>query len=257
MIDLHCHILPGVDDGAADMALALEMAQEAVREGITHILVTPHHLDGEYVNHKQAVLTQTAAFQTALDTANIALKVFPGQEVHLNGNLLQAIASGDILFADTGNRYLMLEFPHQAVPAYAQQMIFDLQSQGIVPVIVHPERNIAIQKEPELLYQFVSAGCLTQLTASSYLGVFGEQVETFTQQIIDAGMGYIFASDAHNLKGRNFRMDRAFAKLTKQNGAATVTLMEQHAKQIINGEQIVPNDFQSIQTKKKKRFFFF
>jgi protein-tyrosine phosphatase len=257
MIDLHCHILPGVDDGAADTALALEMAREAVREGITHILVTPHHLDGEYVNHKQDVLSKTADFQNALDTAQIPLKVFPGQEVHLNGDLMQAISSGDVLFADTGNRYLMLEFPHQAVPAYAQQMIFDLQSQGIVPVIVHPERNVAIQKDPQLLYDFVSAGCLTQLTASSYLGVFGEHVETFTQQIIDAGMGYIFASDAHNLKGRNFRMDRAFAKLIKHNGGAAVDLMEQHAKQIINGEQITPNDFQMIQTKKKKRFFFF
>ncbi|QGG61932.1 tyrosine protein phosphatase [Loigolactobacillus bifermentans] len=233
------------------------MAREAVREGITHILVTPHHLDGEYVNHKQDVLTQTAAFQTALATANIPLTVFPGQEVHLNGNLLQAIASGDVLFADTGNRYLMLEFPHQAVPAYAQQMIFDLQSQGIVPVIVHPERNVAIQQDPQLLYDFVSAGCLTQLTASSYLGVFGEHVETFTQQIIDAGMGYIFASDAHNLKGRNFRMDRAFAKLTQHNGQAAADLMAQHAKQIINGEPVAPNDFQMIQTKKKKRFFFF
>ncbi|MDA5387546.1 tyrosine-protein phosphatase [Loigolactobacillus backii] len=256
MIDLHCHILPGVDDGSKTMAQSLAMAQVAVENGITHILVTPHHMDSDYTNHKQKVIKHTVQFQQAIDQAKIPLKVFPGQEVHLTGDLLAALDQDDILFADTGNRYLMLEFPHQEVPAYAQRMIFDLQARNIIPVIVHPERNQGIQADPTILYDLVASGCLTQLTASSYLGVFGDEIMKFMQQIIDAGLGFVFASDAHNLKGRNFRMKRAFDKLRKENGQELVDTFQNNAKAIINGDLIVPTGFTQV-AKKKKRFWLF
>ncbi|WP_347815329.1 tyrosine-protein phosphatase, partial [Dellaglioa algida] len=151
MIDLHCHILPGCDDGAPTMADALAMARVAVDNGISHILVTPHHMDGKYTNHKADVIQRTAEFQAALDEAKIDLVVFPGQEAHINGDLMQAIKNDDVLFADETNRYLMLELPHGEVPEYTSQMIFELQAAGITPVIVHPERNHGIQKKHELL----------------------------------------------------------------------------------------------------------
>ncbi|WP_251944814.1 CpsB/CapC family capsule biosynthesis tyrosine phosphatase [Latilactobacillus sakei] len=159
------------------------------------------------------------------------------------------------LFADETNRYLMLELPHGEVPEYTNQMIFELQAAGITPVIVHPERNHGIQKKPELLYDFVASGCLTQITASSYLGVFGSEVEDFTQRIIDAGLGFVFASDAHNLKGRNFRMQKAFAKLEQHNGAEMVTWMQDNAKKIINGDDLEPSEYHYI--KEKKKFWLF
>ncbi|MFC6169401.1 tyrosine-protein phosphatase [Loigolactobacillus jiayinensis] len=256
MIDLHCHILPGCDDGAHTMADSLAMARVAVDNGISHILVTPHHMDGEYTNHKIAVIQNTALFQTALDHANINLTVFPGQEVHITGDLMQAIKNDDILFADETNRYLMLELPHVEVPEYTKQMIFDLQAAGITPVIVHPERNQGIQKNHDLLYEFVDSGCLTQVTASSYLGVFGHEVEDFTQRIIDAGLGFVFASDAHNLKGRNFRMKKAFEKLAKENGQRAVTQMQENAKKIINGDLLEPDEYHHVKEKKKKFWLF-
>jgi len=255
MIDLHCHILPGCDDGAHTMADALAMAQVAVDNGISHILVTPHHMDGKYTNHKADVIQRTAEFQTALDEAKIDLVVFPGQEVHITGDLMQAIKNDDVLFADETNRYLMLELPHSEVPEYTNQMIFELQAAGITPVIVHPERNHGIQKKHELLYDFVASGCLTQITASSYLGVFGDEVADFTQRIIDAGLGFVFASDAHNLRGRNFRMQKAFAKLEKHNGTEMVTWMQDNAKKIINGDDLEPSEYHHI--KEKKKFWLF
>lgn len=172
------------DDGAHTMADALAMAQVAVDNGISHILVTPHHMDGKYTNHKADVIQRTAEFQAALDEAKIDLVVFPGQEAHINGDLMQAIKNDDVLFADKTNRYLMLELPHSEVPEYTNQMIFESQAAGITPVIVHPERNHGIQKKRELLYDFVASGCLTQITASSYLGVFGDKVADFTQRIM-------------------------------------------------------------------------
>ena len=258
LIDLHCHILPGVDDGAKDMPMALEMAQAAVDQGISHILLTPHHMDANYTNHKKDVIRKTAEFQKAINDNGIPLTVFPGQEVHLTGDLLKAIFADDILFMDSGNRYLLLEFPHTEVPEYAENMIFELTSRGITPVIAHPERNQGFQRDPDLLASFVEMGCLTQLTSSSYLGVFGENVKDLTSKIIKANLGFAFASDAHNFKGRRFLLRDAFGRLEKHEGAQTAQRFNENAKHIINGEDVAVEDFKLIsELKKKKRFGFF
>ena len=255
LIDLHCHILPGVDDGSKDLDMSLAMARVAVQQGISHILVTPHHMDGMYLNHKPDVLKKTAAFQDALDAAEIPLTVFPGQEVHLTGDLLKAIEADDILFMDEGGRYLLLELPHSGIPEYTEDMIFELQARGITPVIAHPERNHGFQKNPDRLYDFVEMGCLTQLTDSSYLGVFGKSVESLTAKIINANLGFAFASDAHNFKGRRFLMDAAFNKLVEQSGEQQAKTFNENAKAIINGDDIAMPEITKISAVKKKRRF--
>lgn len=255
LIDLHCHILPGVDDGSKNMEMSLEMARVAVKQGISHILVTPHHMDGMYLNHKQDVIAKTDEFQTALDAVGIPLTVFPGQEVHLTGDLLKALDADDILFMDEGGRYLLLELPHSGIPEYTEDMIFELQTRGITPVIAHPERNHGFQKEPDRLYDFVEMGCLTQLTDSSYLGVFGESVKTLTAKIINANLGFAFASDAHNFKGRRFVMDAAFNKLTERAGEQYAKTYNENAKAIINGDDIAMPEIKKISAVKKKRRF--
>ncbi|WP_459756004.1 tyrosine-protein phosphatase [Pediococcus ethanolidurans] len=257
MIDLHCHILPGVDDGSPDIETSLKLAEVAVEQGITHMLLTPHHMDGDYLNHKADVIEKTTAFQEALDRNQIRLTVFPGQEVHITGELIQATDRDDILFADESNRYLILELPHNEVPEYTEKMLFALQTRGITPILVHPERNQGFMQDPDKLYEFVSQGCLTQLTASSYVGVFGEHVQKFTEQIVDAGLGFVFASDAHNLKGRNFKMTQAFEKLEKNKGKRFVEIYKENAKRIINGDDVILGDIHHIHDKKKKKFWLF
>jgi len=255
MIDLHCHILPGVDDGSPDMETSLRLAQVAVDQGITHMLLTPHHMDGEYVNHKADVIKKTAVFQEALKRQKIPLTVFPGQEVHITGELIQEIDDDDILFADEGNHYLILELPHNEVPEYTEQLLFDLQSRDITPVLVHPERNQGFIEDPDKLYQFVKQGCVTQLTASSYVGVFGSHVQTFTEHLVASGLGFVFASDAHNFKGRNFKMLQAFEKLTKEKGTGFVATYKENAKRIINGDDVISGEIQHVQSRKKKKFW--
>lgn len=255
MIDLHCHILPGVDDGSPDMETSLRLAQVAVDQGITHMLLTPHHMDGEYVNHKADVIKKTSVFQEALKQHQIPLTVFPGQEVHITGELIQAIDDDDILFADEGNHYLILELPHNEVPEYTDQLLFDLQSRDITPVLVHPERNQGFIEDPDKLYQFVKQGCVTQLTASSYVGVFGSRVQTFTEQLVNSGLGFVFASDAHNFKGRNFKMQQAFEKLAKEKGTDFVATYKENAKQIINGDDMISGEIHHVQSKKRKKFW--
>lgn len=260
LIDLHCHILPGVDDGAKDLPMALDMARAAVNQGITHILLTPHHMDGMYTNHKKDVISKTADFQAELDAAKIPLTVFPGQEVHLTGELLQAIDEDDILFMDEGGKYLLLELPHSGIPEYAETVIFELIARGITPVIAHPERNHGFQKDPDRLYDFVEMGCLTQLTSSSYLGVFGDHVEHLTQRFIDANLGFVFASDAHNFEGRRFLMGDAFRKLTKETTERKAELFNYNARSIVNGDPIDTTDIMHVSSstkRKKKRFWLF
>lgn len=257
LIDLHCHMLPGVDDGAKDLPFALDMARAAVDEGISHILLTPHHMDGDYTNHRLDVLNRVTNFQQSIRNAEIPLTVFPGQEVHLTGDLLKAIDANDVLYMDEGGRYLLLELPHSGVPEYTEDMIFELKTRGITPVIAHPERNHGFQKHPDKLYDFVTMGCLTQLTSSSYLGIFGKDVEKLTSKIIDSGMGYIFASDAHNFKGRRFVMKEAFDKLVKEKGKDFAEHFNANAKAIINGDDVPRGTAQRISSLKKKRFWLF
>lgn len=256
MIDLHCHLLPGVDDGSANMTISLQLAKEAVENGVIYALLTPHHMNGVYTNHKADVLAQTEAFQQQLDEHQIGLTVFPGQEVRINGDLLDALDQDDILFADEDNQYLMLEFPDD-VPTYTTEMIFQLQQRGVIPVIVHPERNMRIMKHPDILYELLEKGCLSQITASSYVGAFGEKVERFSRQLIEAGQGYLFASDAHHLPGRKYEMQEAFKKLTTEFGTELAQQYEDNAKAIINGEFVPMNQIRKVTTKKKKRFKLF
>lgn len=246
MIDLHCHLLPGVDDGAKSMDISLELANDAVRDGIDYALLTPHHMNGKYVNHKVRVIQYTHEFQVELDKHKIPLKVFPGQEVRINGNLLTALDQDDILFADESGRYLMLEFPDDDVPSYTSNMIYELMQRGIIPVIVHPERNTKIMKQPDILYDLLNKGCLSQITAGSYVGTFGHKVQKFSKQLIQAGQAYVFASDAHNLPNRKYEMTSAFSKLNQEFGYDYVSRFSENAKRIINGDNILPNNFSKI-----------
>ena len=248
MIDLHCHLIPGVDDGSKSMDISLKLATDAVKDGIDYALLTPHHMNGVYLNHKQSVIQQTQEFQVELDRHKIPLKVFPGQEVRINGDLLTALDQDDILFANEGGQYLMLEFPDDDIPNYTSNMIYELMQRGIIPVIVHPERNTKIMKQPDILYDLLNKGCLSQITAGSYVGIFGHKVQKFSKQLIQSGQVYIFASDAHNLPNRKYEMTNAFAKLGNEFGNDYVSKFNENAKRIINGDNILSNDFSKIKT---------
>ncbi|GKT02787.1 tyrosine-protein phosphatase [Furfurilactobacillus sp. WILCCON 0119] len=251
VVDLHCHLLPQLDDGSKSMAISLELAMAAVENGVTHALLTPHHMNGVYTNHKAAVQQATRAFADQLALNGIDLKVFAGQEVRINGDLLTAIKNDDILYADEGNHYLMLEFPDNDVPHYTRELLYNVQQQGITPVIVHPERNAAILANPTLLFDLVNQGCLAQLTASSYVGTFGKKVATFSRQLIEAGQVNVLASDAHHLPGRKYEMRQAFQQLEKDFGKNRAQLFEKSAENILNGAPVETVGIKPLQTKRR------
>ncbi|WP_161879555.1 tyrosine-protein phosphatase [Alkalibacterium sp. MB6] len=252
MFDLHCHILPGVDDGAQTMEESLSMARLAVEEGITHILVTPHHMNRDWFNEKRSVITLMNQVQDELDKHHIPLTLFPGQEVRIYGELLDDIKKDTILFADEGQQYILIEFPTATVPAYAARLFYDLQMNGKVPIIVHPERNRVFQESPNKLKRFIEKGALAQLTAASYTGALGKKTQKLSRQMIEANLVHFIASDAHNKNNRAFHMKEAYDKLAKEYGRSKRQEFYQVTKDILNGEVVIPPSPQSISS---SRFF--
>lgn len=239
MIDLHCHILPGIDDGAKDIEDSIDMARAAVAEGITHILATPHYKNGHWDNEKKDILVLVDELQEELDARDIPLTIFPGQEVRINGELFEDLAEEKIQFIDEGNQYVLIEFPTPTIPAYTESLFFELQKEGITPIIVHPERNRAVLKDPNVLLPFVEKGALTQLTAASYTGGFGKSIQKISKQLIEANLVHFIASDAHNISSRSFHMKEAYRKLEKEYGREKVNEYQQVTKDLVNGEVIV------------------
>lgn len=254
MIDLHCHILPGVDDGAQTLEDSLAMAEKAISQDITHILCTPHHNNGKYTNPANQVIGQVAELQKELDLRNLQLTLLEGQEVRITGTLLEDIANGEILFTDLDDTYILIEFPTGEVPAYTEQLFFNLMSQGHTPVIVHPERNAVFRKDPNLLIPFLEMGVLTQLTAPSIVGVFGKDIQKTAKQMLKHNMLYMVASDAHNLKHRSFYLKEAYDEIRKECGQEMMTAMKQMTKDLVNGDPVIRPNFLEIREKKFKFF---
>ena len=237
MIDLHCHILPGIDDGAHNLSDSIKMAKKAVSQGITHILCTPHH-NSSYENPKSKVLLQVADLQEELTKRNIPLILYEAQEVRIFEHLMSEIDQDDILFADVSDRYLMLEFPTESIPDYTNQLIRQLINRGITPIIVHPERYKMFQANPALLENYLRMGCLAQLTAPSIVGAYGEKIQKLSHYFVKNSMIQMLGSDAHNVDSRNFYLAEAYEIIRKEYGVGKIDYYHRVAKDIINGDNI-------------------
>jgi protein-tyrosine phosphatase len=254
MIDLHCHILPGVDDGAQSLSDSIEMARKAVEQGIKRIVATPHHRNNNYENPKSSIIDRVLDLNQVLREEKIELEVLPGQEVRIHGEMIEGFEAGEILPVNH-TPYLLVEFPSNHVPRYTEKLFYDLQMKGLIPVIVHPERNQELIERPELLYQLVKKGVLTQITAASVCGNFGKKIKNFSLQLIEANLTHLIASDAHNITRRGFKMREAFGTIQQMYGNEMVYFFEDNASLLIEGKYVYKEEPERI--KKKKLFFLF
>lgn len=202
MIDLHCHILPGVDDGPESQDESLSMARKAVEDGIYTIVATPHTLNGIYINPVKEVTSRVAALQEALSKNHIKLQLYAGADVYLCPNMLERIESGDAGTINDSRKYILLELPSQIVPPGVKDEIFSLKLNGITPIISHPERNSAIQHDTDILYELIRMGALSQVTAMSITGDFGEMALQCSERLLKHRLVHIIASDAHSSDSR-------------------------------------------------------
>jgi protein-tyrosine phosphatase len=201
VIDLHSHLLPGIDDGAADIAASVAMGRAAVEGGVEQIVATPH-VSGTYQNDARTFPGRVAAVQAALDEAGLALRVHSGAEVsHAMVNDLPDAALRACTLGD--GDYLLLEPPYTGPAPFIDRMAEDLQSRGYKILIAHPERIGAFQRNIDLLARLVELGCLTSVTAGSVAGQFGGAVRRFSADLFARGLVHNLASDAHDAEFRS------------------------------------------------------
>ena len=254
MIDIHCHILPGIDDGARDITESIGMAKHAASKGITAIFATPHHKNGWYDNRKDRILLKVKRFNSKLRRKRIPVQILPGQEPRIYGELLDDYKAGKILTLNNQNKYLLIELPDSHVPKYAEKLLFDLQLEGITPIIVHPERNVQIRKDPDILYRLVKNGAATQITASSLLGEKGRKLKKFSEQLITHHLTHFVASDSHRLSRNEFNLPNAYDAIAHKFGKDFVHMMQKNARAVLNGSDIITEEPRNI---KVKRWFGF
>jgi protein-tyrosine phosphatase len=209
VIDLHCHILPGLDDGPVSTKEALEMCRIAVDDGIQTIVATPHMLNGMFLVDRQAILEGVQELSQILREESIPLQLLPGADVHLDPSMPSYLDQGKLVtIADLG-RHLLLELPQDIVPEGLGELLFQVQLKGVIPIITHPERNIAIQQNPALLNDLISACSLIQITAGSLTGAFGSRVRRCTIGLLEARTAHLVSTDAHNTGKRSPRLSEA------------------------------------------------
>jgi protein-tyrosine phosphatase len=201
VIDLHSHLLPGIDDGAADVAASVAMGRAAVEGGVEQIVATPH-VSGTYRNDPLTFAARVTAVQAALDDAEVALRVRTGAEV--SHSMVNELSDDALRACTLGNGdYLLLEPPYRGPAPFIDRMVADLQQRGFEILLAHPERIAAFQRDVGLLESLVGLGCLTSVTAGSLAGQFGGAVKRFSDQLFARGLVHNLASDAHDAEWRS------------------------------------------------------
>lgn len=216
MVDIHCHILPGLDDGPESIEMSLEMAEMAIADGITHVVATPH------ANSMYPFIPELIQARRDEIQARVGNRLFlaTGCDFHLSFENLQDIRQNPSLYALNQKNYLLVEFPDFALPPSADQTLHELQLAGLHPIITHPERNPLIRSQPDRLLRWVRHGCYTQVTAQSVFGRFGPRAQQAVEHWFDQNAVHFVASDAHNVTSRPPRLKEALETIAKRKGEA-------------------------------------
>ena len=219
-IDIHCHILPALDDGPAAWEESLEMAEMAAADGIVAIVATPHQL-GNYPHvTAENIRIQISRLQSMLEQRGIGLELLPGADVRIDPDLTGKILSGQVLTLADRCCHVLLELPHELyIPL--DRLLGDLHSAGLMGILSHPERNQGIINQPKVLSNLVNQGCLLQVTAGSLTGVFGSRIQNFAEFMVERGFVDFIASDAHGIKCRTPLLSQAFDRAVKLAGYNT------------------------------------
>jgi protein-tyrosine phosphatase len=234
VIDLHTHILPGLDHGPGDWDEALEMCRIAVADGITAIAATPH-VSEVFPNSAQRIEAAAVELRRRLGDAGILLTVHVGGDYHIRPDLSPL----NVLTLGGNGRYFLLEFPYQVLPPRADVFIKTLLDRGLVPIVTHPERTASLQRDWHRLEPLVKAGALVQVTAGSLLGEFGPAATVAAKHFLKKGWVHLLASDAHWVHERSPRLAEGRVAAARVVGeSAAQALVDQNPQAILDGRDL-------------------
>jgi len=220
VIDIHCHILPGFDDGPATMQESLRMAEAAAADGVTHIVATPHLSCGSSPAASDAEKA-VSMLRDEVQRHGIGTQILPGADLRLTFELLGCIGRGEVPTINR-SRYFLLELP-EILPRNLEAVFFAASTKGYVPVITHPERNYGLLSAPDRMERLRDSGCLFQLTAMSLTGEFGPEICDFGLQLVKTGLCDFIASDAHDPSYRTTVLSGAYGKVRRLVGDDAAT----------------------------------
>jgi protein-tyrosine phosphatase len=261
MVDIHCHLLPGLDDGPESLEMSVAMCEMAIADGITHVIATPH-ADSSYAFQPDLIRRRRDELQARFEGR---IELATGCDFHLSFENIEDLRPYPAKYTLNQKRYLLVEFNDYSIPPAMDQTLHHLQLYGATPIITHPERNPLIRNNTERLYRWIRTGCYVQITAQSILGKFGAQAMTMAESWLKDGAVHFFASDAHNLTSRPLQLKEAYAKVASKNGKDVAEgLFVENPRAVFDGEALpfvleLPEDRGHAPgaRKKKKRFWFF
>lgn len=249
MIDIHSHILFGVDDGPEDLYETLTMLQRAVDEGITEIIATSHSFHPQYNVSAKQIFEQVKTIQEQIEINSIPLKIHAGQEVRLVENIVTLTETKEALTLANSN-YILLELPTSTVPRFTKDIVIKLQSNGIIPIIAHPERNKAIAERPYKLEELVREGAMAQITAGSLAGHFGKNIQKLSLDLVKANLVHTYGSDVHNLTTRPYLFDAGLIYLEKKKQLDAVDMLLENNARILENKNFILYEPQEVSAKK-------
>jgi protein-tyrosine phosphatase len=256
MVDLHCHILPGLDDGPATMEESIAMAESGIDDGITHVVATPH-ASNEYSFDFAQVRQLRDELQAKVGER---LKIATGCDFHFNPENLESLRKDARQYCINQHDFLLVEFNEFSIPPAVDQTLHALQLAGVQPVITHPERNGILRSRPERLKKWVRQGCFAQVTGGALTGGFGASAQQIALRWIGEGVIHFVASDAHNTRSRPLSLQPAYKVVVDRFcGEKASALFQDNPLAAFEGRQLphVPEVEDEWPPRRRKRFFFF
>jgi protein-tyrosine phosphatase len=241
MIDLHCHLLPAIDDGSKGMEETIEFLRIAGRDGIRVITATPHMKPGVYDNRRDAILEAVERVRAAArDDADAGkVELLPGAEVYYTADVVDRARRGELMTIGDRGRYVLLELPYQQVPIHVDETIFQLRLHGLTPLMAHPERVAYYLEDFERVAASVRLGALTQVTGASVTGKFGSKAREFANRMLERNLVHVLSSDAHDVRYRPPALSdavRAAGLLIGQEAARR--LVDDNPRAILDGREV-------------------
>jgi len=233
MIDIHSHILPGLDDGSKNMAETLGMVRQLHEAGFKTLIATPHVIEGrDFLSH-QEILATTEQVRKSVAKAGIPVEILPGAENYIFPDLAKCARAGKLMTLGNTGKYLLVEFPMLEIPHYTDQVFFELQVLGITPVLAHPERNKGLADEPERVLEWAKKGILFQLNIRSLSGHYGPQARQLAEILLRSDLIHVLGSDTHRVSRSELTYSEGLQSIQKIVGEQRYPELTRHNPQMV------------------------